>query len=602
MGLLSLGTPLSWPEGQKHVEYVREHGIKQLLESYRKYSNRTHDPLLWGDEVEYIVVRLENGENGKRAVLSLRQEEILDKLIASSEECIKEGAEFHPEYGRYMLEAVPAQPYTHEISSFLSVERNMATRRRIAKRHMLPDEYPMTLTNFPLLGRGHFADPWEEPGGPVARSYFLPDNIINTHPRFPWLTANIRTRRGQKVAMNVPIFKDKFTKWPFRDNSIPYNRHKYPEDSIKDNLDNHIYMDAMGFGMGMCCLQVTFQAKDITEARNAYDQLAPLTPWMLALSAATPIYRGLLGDQDVRWNVISGSVDDRTLSERKPGGIPKSRYSSLDAYIGTDPRIADLNDIEMRKNAKVEAMLRGQMPDPLVDHFAHLFIRDPLVIFKELIEQDDTKSKDHFENIQSTNWQSLRFKPPTNEKTGWRVEFRTMDIQVTDFENAAFSVFTIIMTRVLLSLKIDLYQPISQIEENMHIAHMRDSVNKGKFWIRADGSFIKLGINEIFNGCPKFPGLVPLAREYLANLDIELESFYSLNKYLDLISRRASGELKTAASWIRDYVAKHPSYKHDSVIPEDLNYDLLTELLGISQGEGWNGNAKDMLGGCCSSA
>ena len=35
--------------------------------------------------------------------------------------------------------------------------------------------------------------------------------------------------------------------------------------------------------------------------------------------------------------------------------------------------------------------------DLLSKHVAHLFIRDPLVIFSELIDQDDTQSMDHFE-------------------------------------------------------------------------------------------------------------------------------------------------------------------------------------------------------------
>jgi glutamate--cysteine ligase catalytic subunit len=33
--------------------------------------------------------------------------------------------------------------------------------------------------------------------------------------------------------------------------------------------------------MGCCCLQVTFQAQSIDEARFLYDQLAPLTPIMV---------------------------------------------------------------------------------------------------------------------------------------------------------------------------------------------------------------------------------------------------------------------------------------------------------------------------------
>jgi hypothetical protein len=33
----------------------------------------------------------------------------------------------------------------------------------------------------------------------------------------------------------------------------------------------------------------------------------------------------------------------------------------------------------------------------LSKHIAHLFIRDPIVIFSELIDQDDSQSTDHFE-------------------------------------------------------------------------------------------------------------------------------------------------------------------------------------------------------------
>ncbi len=39
-----------------------------------------------------------------------------------------------------------------------------------------------------------------------------------------------------------------------------------------------VHMDAMAFGMGCCCLQITFQAKDIDESRFIYDQLAVMAP------------------------------------------------------------------------------------------------------------------------------------------------------------------------------------------------------------------------------------------------------------------------------------------------------------------------------------
>lgn len=36
----------------------------------------------------------------------------------------------------------------------------------------------------------------------------------------------------------------------------------------------------------------------------------------MALSAASPFYRGYVSDIDCRWGVISASVDDRTQEER----------------------------------------------------------------------------------------------------------------------------------------------------------------------------------------------------------------------------------------------------------------------------------------------
>lgn len=43
-------------------------------------------------------------------------------------------------------------------------------------------------------------------------------------------------------------------------------------------------MDAMGFGMGCSCLQLTFQSCNIKEARRLYDALVPVAPIMVTKS------------------------------------------------------------------------------------------------------------------------------------------------------------------------------------------------------------------------------------------------------------------------------------------------------------------------------
>jgi hypothetical protein len=47
-------------------------------------------------------------------------------------------------------------------------------------------------------------------------------------------------------------------------------------------LTDHIYMDAMGFGMGCCCLQLTFQACHVADARRMYDGLIPIGPILVS--------------------------------------------------------------------------------------------------------------------------------------------------------------------------------------------------------------------------------------------------------------------------------------------------------------------------------
>lgn len=47
-------------------------------------------------------------------------------------------------------------------------------------------------------------------------------------------------------------------------------------------------MDAMGFGMGCCCLQQTFQACNVNEARRIYDSFVPLAPVLVSTKVQHP--------------------------------------------------------------------------------------------------------------------------------------------------------------------------------------------------------------------------------------------------------------------------------------------------------------------------
>lgn len=129
----------------------------------------------------------------------------------------------------------------------------MRLRRKRLLTVLDKDEIAPTVVAFPLMGVGAFTDPVAPPGvrvcvfgswadaasplsahllaciplpppnthtrpnpnphtqGPVSESQYVPDGCINPHPRFGTLVRNIRTRRGSKVDIQVPLFRDEET-------------------------------------------------------------------------------------------------------------------------------------------------------------------------------------------------------------------------------------------------------------------------------------------------------------------------------------------------------------------------------------------------------
>ncbi|KAJ1460382.1 glutamate-cysteine ligase-domain-containing protein [Pelagophyceae sp. CCMP2097] len=622
--ILTVGDPLDWEESKDHLEYVRYHGVSQFIESYKEsqFLYRKEE-LLWGDEIEYSILRVD----GSKAWVSLRAPEIRDELAAreNANSHRDEGCEWMPEYGSWMVEGTPKRPYTGYASDLLRVERNMRLRRRRLLSVLQPDEICPTMVNFAHFGVGDFA--WRAGAevasetGPIAESVCVPDAVIHPHPRFAALTRNIRARRGENVRCDVPRFFDL----------------KTPSDAPR-TIEG---LDAMAFGMGACCMQVTFQAHDVREARYVYDQLAALAPVMLALTAASPIWKGNLADTDARWDAIADAVDDRTRAERgladgaeesldarlAGGGVrplARSRYSSISRYAfqceqraGQVQRMSDISapvDEEAR-----ERLLAAGLDASLADHVAGLFVRDPLVMFKGRIsELDDTAVMDHFENLQSTNWNTVRLKPPLrgstadNDLPGWRVEFRPMEVQLTDFENAAFAVFSVLVSRVILAFDLNFYLPLSRVDANMRRAQRRGAVKNEKFFFCRhvappspegeeaedsrsfdaccaedfDESFEEMSCAEIIDGKGEyFPGLAPLAYAYLEYIGCDQASLEKIGKYIEFVRSRARGDLDTPAEWIRDFVAEHPDYKQDGVVSAQIARDLSVAAHDVGVGK-----------------
>ncbi len=209
--------------------------------------------------------------------------------------------------------------------------------------------------------------------------------------------------------------------------------------------------------------------------------------------------------------------------------------------------------------------------------------------------------------ILGTNWNTLRLKPPVPSARGpgWRVEVRPMEVQLTDFENAAFSIFVVLLSKTILHFNLNLYVPITKIDENMETAHARDAVVSRRFVFRQNiiaspnapprksngppaAEYRLMSINDIMNGesssssHDNSPGLIPLIRTYLDTCHHDPPTRRKLDSYLAFIADRASGQIPTTATWLRSYVQAHPEYESDSVVGEGVLYDLVKVIREVN--------------------
>ncbi|KAJ1668108.1 glutamate--cysteine ligase [Coemansia sp. RSA 1813] len=424
---------------------------------------------------------------------------------------------------------------------------------------------------------------------------------------------------------------------------------------------NCLLLDTPLFGIGSGgVLRVALCAADLDEARCLYDQLAPISAILTALTAATPIVRGHLVGRDSYWDVQCSTVDDRSAQElglvpltTAKGTLFKSRFGSIDIYLGPGPGINDLafqpkfNDCQYTYDNSAYWKMKDSGVDHLLSqHVAHLFTRDIHYASERMLKtasstkgdssSQENDGQEHFKRFLGCNRQNVCLYPPnTRAGSGWEVELVSMEVQLTDEENAAFITFVVLLSRVIISYRLNFYLPISLMDQNMARAQKVNAVKDQLFYFRRDvfvdrdsasacsgrilrpgngnnwrtthshtsgaeagtarrhigskspdtAEYIELTIDEIINGSPRFKvtGILNIILTYLSTMRLEYEVEQKLRRQLLLIRRRASGKLCTLATWMRNFVQNHPDYRHDSVVLPSINYDMLQTMNDIEE-------------------
>ena len=576
MGFLSVfGIILQYIESKQYFKIIKDNFVKYVIrELQKKYICKKP---MFGFEFELHKISID--DQNKRIYIDLTAQ---NDIINSAKQ-IHEEFHLSHEYGGWMYEVIPNEPFL--INNLNLIENNIQNLYRYLTQKYGNKKF-LSIGSFPLLGVGKYyinEDEKDEDNdkdiikdekekkareqyledinnNKLSYSNYLNDKIINRHPRFGNLTRNIRQRRGSKVDIEIPLFKDKNTDLTTITNLDP--------------IPGFITMDAMGFGMGCCSLQVTIDSDSLEDCLKIYDQLIPLAPLFLVLTSSSPIFRGKLSDYDNRWIIISQSVDDRTEEERNPKSdkyVYKSRYSPVYSYIG-----------------KVNKYYNDYPKFPINQEY-----------YKQFIDN------------------SLRFKlpRPADKEHSYKIEIRTCDLQLTPFENTSIIHFIINLYNIILKNNSNFIIPITKVDKNFENAFCNDAINTQKFWWRINCfdnidlnkdnfDYIKdekeniklLTINEILNGVKEYnyPGLIPVIKKEINNNPNYDENVrQNLLKFANHMEKKAKGEIWTDAKYIRKFISEHPKYNKDSIITEEINYDLINHLLEIQNG---NLKPKELFG------
>ena len=603
------GKPLSYEEAKEVIPYVREHGILQLINIYTAHKNKTlpMESLRWGEVIENNLITFQTPNNQPRIITGTDKliQEMSTKDIPDTQH--KPNIEFSQEIPGWIIEFLPKTPYKWgDISHIINLQTEIKKRREYIKAHLKEKNMSLLqIATYPNLGcKNHLWGvdnteyPMDSTTNPISGSSYLLDQSISKAPKYRSLIKNIGSRRGMKILHKVPIYMD-----------------------LETPNTGEVILDTCLWGMAGCALQFTFEGASLNHTCYLHDQLHIFSPIIMALGAATPILMGKLLNIDLREFVSIATMDDRTVEEREIGNckyLPRLRYDLTTQYISHHQYVTEVHmdgpKLPLDSNI-IERFKDMGCTTRLSEYFALLFTRDPMNVFDDL-EVDDAKSMKHFWLFQQGNWPDVRFKTPLgiNIDMGWRVELRTMELQLTNIENAAFGVFYALLVNIITHFDVNFMLPISTVAQNTRRAEGIDAVLESKFTFRKNilgdvdnyhtnlltssnfqvnneiegsqmGELAEMSISQILEGDEtlNYKGIIPLMQEFMTLKGYSMSQIEEINKYLDILRGRASGKFFTAAGYVRDYVMRHEDYKRDSLVTEGIAKDLISTLIQIDE-------------------
>lgn len=583
---------LAYEESRKYQRMLKSNGAKQLallLQRFASFQKTDSEALKFGTETETHLLhkKILNGQTFYPVNIS--RDHFISKVAKQVPELDLKG-----EFVTWMLEILPSKPFESYLS-LKEIRNHFFIMQKMAKQFKEHSYLIAGLSCLPHIGTLHYYFGENDEVIPMSgradlndysRSDSFLDATITPHPRYLSSVVNkIARLKKDKPLCFVPLFQDKNT------------------------AKKELVLDHVAYGTSCTSLQVTFSCKNLTEARWAYDQLHVLSPFMLTLSGSTFAAHNYLIDIDNRSIMLHQSCDERSPGEMK--GILKSRFNTSNYFISDSPKCKGklFNDAKYSINKKFAKQLKHLLKCAnsdlasdrrMINHFAYLFVREYLTVFRDRLIKDNVSDTLEFELMQVTNWQSMRLKPPPSfsSNLGWLLEFRCMDCPTTEKEKSALTFLLTLFMRIITDPKmdVDFYMKISQVDANFESSYKRESLTKGKFFFRKhfcklldgiqnDYSVVAVTMAEFLEGSSNFLGMKKLFAKFIElNSDrLKEENVNEIWSVFDFFVARAKGEILALPAFGRAFVQAHPEYKGDSILSDKIVTDLIEKIIEIQE-------------------
>lgn len=272
MGYLEFTTfkTYHYEDAKKHQRKSKKLAVDQFIKLFsinRDYESQNNSHLLHGFELEtFIIKEQEDSQHKLSYVLNNEADYLFEKPYRKEHFGIK------TEALAAQIEVTPCEPYNYYLFGKPMLECYKFSYENITE-NLEPGHEVFLSSHFQAFGskaslkflgfEGMSPEEIRE-ANTITKSCYNSDHCICKHPRYLTAGETLTKRRGEKVHIHLPLFKDEKTDMEYKDDYDP--------------VAGYATLESVSSALSVTSIQVTFASTGLKQARWVHDQLHILAP------------------------------------------------------------------------------------------------------------------------------------------------------------------------------------------------------------------------------------------------------------------------------------------------------------------------------------